>query len=204
MGNLGAVVLFVAALVAAGTTARAQQSFEVAPFGGYGFGGGFYELSAREPVDLDGANSFGLVLNFPFRDDLQIEGFFTHQEARFTTPGSFNAPLTNWKVTIDHVQAGGLRELSGGRARPFLTGTLGLTRYESGGDNEVRFAVGAGGGVKLFLIDNLGLRLDGRLLVTFVDADVDFLACAPGVCVGSFDAIAVWQTAFTAGATVRF
>ena len=99
-----------------------------------------------------------------------------------------------------------------GRARPyessrspFLTGTLGLTRYESGGDNEVRFSLAGGGGVKLYPTRHLGLRLDGRLYLTFVDVDGDSLFCSStlGVCIGSIDAVVVWQAEFTAGLLLR-
>lgn len=208
MGKAIAGVVLVAGLLAGGGVARAQalDAVEVAPFGGYRFGGGFYELVSGRSVDLDGAVSFGVVLDIPFRDDLQIEGFFTHQEARFTLPASLDARRTRWRVTVDHLQAGGLRELGEGRARPFLTGTLGLTRYASGGDNEVRFSIAAGGGVKLFPLERLGLRLDGRVFATIVDADGDSLACAPGlgICVGSIDAWVIWQTEFSAAAVVRF
>lgn len=197
--------LVVAWLTAGSGLARAQP-VEVTPFGGYRFGGGFYELVTGESVDQDGAPSFGVVVDIPFRADLQIEAFVTHQEARFTLPASLGAPRTSWRVTVDHYQLGGLRELAQGRARPFLTGLLGLTRYASAGDNEVRFSIGAGGGVKLFPVERVGLRLDGRVFATIVDANGDSLACAPsaGICIGSLDAWAVWQAEFTAGLTVRF
>lgn len=181
------------------------QSLEVVPFGGYRFGGDFYELVTGESVDVDGAGSFGVVLNIPYRDTLQIEGYFTHQEAHFTLPASVDAPPTRWRVTVDHVHAGGLRELRPGRVRPFLTGTLGLTRYASAGDNEVRFAAGAGGGAKLFPVERAGLRLDARVIATVVDAAGDSLACAPrvGICAGTLNASMVWQAEFSAGLVVR-
>ena len=209
MGSLPRRALLAAWIgLASAGTARAQSldAVEVTPFGGYRFGGGFYELVTGDSVDLDGALSFGLILDIPFRDDLQIEGFFTHQEARFTLPSDLDAQRTRWRITVDHYQVGGLRELGRGRARPFLTGTLGATRYESGGDHEVRFSVAAGGGVKLYPLSRLGLRLDGRVFATLVDADGDSLACAPGlgICVGSIDASIVWQAELTAGLVLRF
>lgn len=209
MGSSVRLVLITAAIgLATGSAARAQSldAVEVAPFGGYRFGVGFYELVSGRSVDLDGAASFGVVLDIPFRNDLQVEAFVTHQEARFTLPSSLDAQQTRWRITVDHFQAGGLRELSQGRARPFLTGTLGLTRYASGGDNEVRFSIAAGGGVKLFPLERLGVRFDGRVFATIVDARGDSLACAPdlGLCIGSIDAWVVWQMEFTAGVVVRF
>jgi opacity protein-like surface antigen len=199
-----AAAVFVWAALGCGVAAA--QSLEVTPFGGYRFGGGFYEIASGQSVDTDGAGSFGIVLDIPYRDTLQIEGFFTHQEARFTVPAPLDGQPTRLDVTVQHFQVGGLRELESDAVRPFLTGTLGLTRYASGGDNEVRFSLAAGGGVKMSPTDHLGLRLDGRLFVTFVDAELDSLACAPGagVCVGSLDAWAVWQAEFSAGLIIRF
>ena len=107
-------------------------------------------------------------------------------------------------MTVDHYQVGGLTELATGRARPFLTGLLGLTRYEASGDHELRFSASAGGGVKLFPTPRVGVRLDGRVFATLVDADADVLACSPGFCVGSINAWLVWQVEFTSGVVVRF
>ncbi|HEX6974621.1 MAG TPA: hypothetical protein VF147_09475 [Vicinamibacterales bacterium] len=183
-------------------SAQSRDALEITPFGGYRFGGGFYEIASGRAVDVDGAASFGLVVDIPFSPDMQIEAMVTRQQARFALPG--DPAGTRWRVTVDHYQLGGLTEFGKGRSRPFLTGTLGLTRYESAGDNEVRFAGAAGGGVKLFPTPHLGLRLDGRLYGTLVDADVDALFCGPRGCIGSIDAWFVWQAEFTAGLTFRF
>ena len=127
----------------------------------------------------------------------------THQNAHVWIPtGPFDR-ATRWHITVDHVQGGGLRELNDGRVRPFLTGMLGLTRYAAEGDSEIRFTAGAGGGVKLFPVSNLGLRLDGRLNATFVDADARFLACAHGACISAIQVDVVWQAEFTAGVVFR-
>ena len=63
--------------------------------------------------------------------------------------------------------------MSPGRARPFLTGAVGLTRFASQGDDEIRFTVSAGGGVKLFATEHLALRLDGRGYATLVNGEGD-------------------------------
>ena len=49
------------------------QSLELAPFGGYRFGGDFFELVSQRPVDLDGAPALGFVLNVPLSPGLQFE-----------------------------------------------------------------------------------------------------------------------------------
>jgi hypothetical protein len=58
--------------------------------------------------------------------------------------------------------------------------------------------------VKLFPTPRLGVRLDGRVFATLVDADADVLVCAPGICVGSINAWLVWQAELTTGVVVRF
>ena len=177
---------------------------EVTAFGGYRFGGELYEIASGRPVDADGAPSFGVVLNIPFTLETQIEALITHQRARFTVPAAEGVQGVRFRVTVDHYQVGGLTELNIGRARPFLTGLLGLTRYEASGDHELRFSASAGGGVKLFPTPRVGVRLDGRVFATLVDADADVLVCSPGICVGSINASLVWQAEFTSGVVVRF
>lgn len=143
------------------------------------------------------------MIDVSMSDGLQFEGLFTHQHAHFLVPPGPLTPATRWQLSVDHWQAGGLQEFGRGRLRPFLTGTLGLTRYAVEGDNEVRFSLGAGGGTKLFPTDHIGLRLDGRLFATFVDTDGSIL-CSFGRCFFGVRASVVWQAELTAGVVFAF
>ena len=182
------------------------QTVEVTPFYGYRFGGGFFERITGQPVDLDGAPAIGAVVNVMFREPgLFAEALFTHQEARLKFPGGLFAAPASWRITVDHWQGGGLQEFgTSRRVRPFLTGLLGLTHYAAEGDNEIRFTVAAGGGVKLMPSRHFGVRLDGRLFATFADIDGRAIACSPGVCIVAVDADIVWQSEFTAGLVLAF
>lgn len=191
MGHRARVGFLSFALVSVGPAAVEAQmldAVEVTAFGGYRFGGDFYEIVTGRPVDVDGAMSFGVILNVPFHADMQIEAMVTHQEARFTLPASVDASATRWRVAVDHYQVGGLSDFGIGRVRPFMTGALGLTRYAAADDTELRFSLSAGGGVKLFPTPRMGLRLDGRIFATVVDADADVLVCTAGGCIGSIHA----------------
>lgn len=189
-------------LAGTASTLRAQ-SIEVMPFGGYRFGGDFFELAAEHSLDEDGAPAAGFVVNVPLSNGLQVEALVTHQSAQVTIPASTFAPALRMRTTVDTVQGGSLQEFSGGRIRPFMTGMVGLTRYAAGGNSEIRFTVAAGGGVKLFPLSHLGVRLDGRVYTTFVDAGSTSIACAGG-CIAALDVSMVWQAEFTAGVVVRF
>jgi hypothetical protein len=194
---------FVICLMGLTVPARAQR-VELMPFAGYRFGGDFFELVAEHAVDLDGSPALGIVLNVPLSNGLQVEGLLTHQNAHVSIPNRPLDPATRWHITVDHLQAGGLQEFANGRVRPFLTGVLGLTRYAAEENDEVRFTVGAGGGVKLFPLSYLGLRLAGRVYTPFIDADARFFACSPGTCITAIRVDVVWQAELTAGAVFRF
>jgi hypothetical protein len=202
--RLGLIALAAWLLCSPGTSHA--QAVEVTPFVGYRFGGDFFERITGQSVDLDDTRTVGAVVNVKFNDDgLFAEALFTHQEARLTFPGGLFAPPTGWRITVDHWQGGGLQEFgTNQRARPFLTGLLGLTRYAAEGDNEVRFTVSAGGGVKLMPRPRVGVRLDGRVFATFADVEGRAIACSPGFCLVALDATVVWQAEFSAGLVVVF
>jgi hypothetical protein len=196
------VTTAVSVLLASAAPVRAQ-GFEVAPFGGYRFGGDLFEVAAGHRLDADGAPALGVVVDVPMGGGLQFEGLFSHQQATVLAPIDFSGPVTRWEVSVDHWQAGGLQEFGVGHVRPFLTGVLGLTRYGVEADSEIRFTVGAGGGAKLFPASHIGVRLDGRLFATFVDLEGRGLACVNGSCVILLHADVAWQAEFTAGLVVR-
>jgi hypothetical protein len=195
------------ATVAAPSLVVAQTvTVELGPVGGYRVGGGFFEQITGQEVDLDGAPSVGGYLNVRLDEDLFLEIFATHQEANVTVPATASSPETRWDMTVDHWMAGGLREFGAyrRRARPFLTGLLGLTRYATEGDTEIRFTASAGGGVKLMPTPRIGIRLDGRVFGTFVDAEGRAIACTPGICLVGFEADFVWQGEATIGLVIGF
>ncbi len=196
--------LIAAAAVLGHAASVSAQAVEIAPFSGYRFGGGFFELVTGHPVDLDGAPSLGVALNVPLPNGFQLEGLFTHQHAHVFVPARGFQPAASWSISVDHWQAGGLEEFGRGRLRPFLTGTLGLTRFAAPDDSEIRFTAGAGGGVKVFPTRHVGVRLDGRVFATFVDADARVGVCSSGGCLLSFHADILWQADFTAGVVFRF
>lgn len=196
---------WVAIVLLAGPAGAAAQTMEVAPFVGYRFGGGFFERVLNQPVDLDGAPAVGGVINVEMHDGLWFEGLFTRQEASVDVPGGLLSPPARWRITVDQWFAGGLQEFGTNPAIcPFATGLLGLTRYAAAGDSELRFAVGAGGGVKLRPTRHIAVRLDGRVFTTFADVDARAGVCTTGRCAFALAADVVWQAEFTAGISIVF
>ena len=178
------------------------QAVEIAPFAGYRFGGDFLEILTNTAQDVDGAPSLGITCDVPLHDGLSLEILYSRQSAYAVVPGG--ARPARIAATSEHWHAGGLQELMTlGAVRPFLTGTLGLTRMAAGGNAEVRFSISAGGGVKLRANDHVALRLDGRVIVTFMDADLGTVICTTGRCVSGLHLWTTWQADFTAGVAFR-
>jgi hypothetical protein len=182
----------------------AAQTVEASPVGGYRFGGDLFELVTNSAVDRDGAPVVGGALNVAIGDGLSFEALVTRQRADISVAGGPSSPPLHWRVVVDQYLAGGRQEFDFGRARPFLTGLLGLTRSGTDGDNEVRFTVAGGGGLKLPLQRRLGLRLDGRVFTTFIDADSRAVACVDGTCLVGLDVNVAWQAEFTAAMVLVF
>jgi hypothetical protein len=198
--------LTLAALLLVSVPGVRAQGIEVAAFGGYRFGGDFFESLSGRPVDVDGAPALGVAFNVPLSNGYQIEGLFTHQQADVTSLAQPLASPVRRSISVDHWQGGGLQEFDIERpqVRPFLTGSLGLTRFAAEGDSEIRFSLAAGGGVKLFPSPKLGVRLDGRVFATFVDADTRAVACGGGTCFVGLNLHVVWQAEFTTGLVFKF
>jgi hypothetical protein len=184
-----------------GTTGA--QTVQVAPFGGYRFGGDLYEEITGTELDIDGAPSVGGVLDVFVGRGLSVTFVYSHQEADIDVPLA-SGGWERVSLAVDHWQAGGTQEAGTGAVRPFYTGTLGLTRFGGAGDSEIRFSLAGGGGVKFMPSSHLGARLDGRVYAVFVDGDASTGFCTPGVCFIGLDVSVIWQAEFTAGLVVSF
>ena len=103
------------------------QSVQVAPFGGYRFGGDLYEEITATSLDIDGSPSVGAVVDVFLDHDLSVTFVYSHQDARVDVPRPRGAPQ-RVAMSIDHWHGGGTQEFGRGAVQPFLIGTLGLTR----------------------------------------------------------------------------
>jgi hypothetical protein len=193
---------FILVVLLARVTPLAAQGIESAPHGGYRIGGDLFEIAAARPLDDDGAPALGVVVDVPLNEGMQLEASFSHQQLDVLAPLQPLQPPATWRISVDQWQVGGLQEYGGAKVRPFATGLLGLTRYALEADSEVRFMVSAGGGVKIFPVPHLGVRLDGRVFATFLDASASTVLCSGG-CVARLHVSVAWQAEFTAGLVVR-
>jgi hypothetical protein len=200
--------LLIAAGVALHAVALARpadaQTMQVTPFGGYRFGGDLYEVMTGAALDIDGAPSVGVVGDVFFDVGRSVTFIYSHQEAPIDVvrPGGGR---TRVRLSVDHWHGGATDEIGGTpRVRPFLTGSLGLTRFGGSGDSETRFSMAASGGVKLLASPRYGARFDARVYAIFTDASASSGICGTGGCIIGLNVAVVWQAEFTAGFVITF
>ena len=184
------------------TAPLSAQTVEVAPFAGYRFGGDPFALATNHSVDQDGAPAFGGTVSVDLVNGLWFEALFSHQQADVEIREGIFGPRSRVHAVVNDYLAGARQELGKGRVRPFLAGYLGLTHYGAEGDDEIRFTLGGGGGVKFPLARHLAVRLDGRVFTTFVELNGG-AACSGG-CIVGLDTSVVWQSEFAAGVVFVF
>jgi hypothetical protein len=167
--------------------AAAQRRFDVTPLFGYrsplitdiekdGQSGGEARLAADSSV--------GLAAGVRWEDTAVVEFRFTRQNTQtaFTgIPLPQAAPLLSTRLEQYHADF--TREFPLENApgvRPFLTGSVGLTRFAWPGRSTSRMSFGPGGGWKYFPVKWFGLRVQAQWLPVWLNPQVKGLVCGAG------------------------
>lgn len=94
---------------------------------------------------------------------------------RADTEGTFypflGSPSDQIRFSSNYFQVGGLQQVDFGRVSPFATIGLGLTWWSpktSQLNSKVQFSATVGAGLKLWLTDMIGIRLQGSMLLPMV------------------------------------
>ena len=183
--------------------------FELTPFAGYQFGGEFELEGSDTELELDEAQSFGLILNMDIDADRQYEFYYSRQETELDNKGLFlNEPVLD--LDVEYLHVGGTVAFAGDSVRPYVVGTIGLSRFDpqaSGVDSETFFSFSFGGGAKFFADKRVGLRLEGRFFATLIDSDSEIF-CRSGAdtnfCAVKVDGDLLLQWQAMAGLVFRF
>ena len=166
---------------------EAAYVLQMTPFAGYRFGGTFEDRTTGAEYKLDNNLSYGLTVNFPSRANTEWEIYLSRQATNLDNAG-FVANPEPIDVNVDYLQIGGTYLFPAtATAVPYFVATVGATRIDPDGINsksDTFFSFGVGGGWKYFPSRRIGLRLDGRLLGTFVSSD-SRIFCQSGPAGGS-------------------
>ncbi len=203
-----------AALVAllVGTAAAAAEkplpygSFEVAPFIGYQLGGNFKDLDTGQHYNLNDHAAFALALDAPADYSSQYELFYSRQNTQLTGGGA--VPID---VRVEYLHLGGTIPLDDNpRARPYLAGGLGATRFTPNSDqghDHTAFSFSLALGLRAPLTRHLMVRAEARGLLSFMNTDTAIF-CGSGqvgaACRITASGSGQFQVAFLAGLAYQF
>jgi hypothetical protein len=165
-------------------------------------GGQFEEAVTGYTRTFDESLTLGLALGFPLGNDRTLEIVWTH--AQLGAPADEDGGEVD--LRLDTVGAGGTYEWGDGKARPFVSGTIGLALVSpqtSGYDSELFLAGTLGGGVKVPLSPRVGLRFEGRGAAMFALGGAAGI-CGGGGCLLGFTGVGIVELELLAGLSFSF
>lgn len=197
--------------LAGSTSARAQDKWEISPFGGWETSGSF-PVNNSTTVDrlrADTGVSFGSFVGHSLTENAQFEfmwnrnltSFSQHNISTGTYTKAFNSDIDQYQFGFDY-----MIRATEHRLRPFISAGLGFTHFANSGNtpNQTKFSFGFGGGVKYYPTRHFGLRGEGRYVPTYENKTPQQFCDIFGNCFISNVANYLHRVNFTGGLTLRF
>lgn len=165
-------------LIISALSLRAQ--LEVTPTYGYYWGGrvNFYEGEFR----MHDGQDFGLTVGVPTvkGNTIELAWSYNNSTAEFFPYTSFGNEYkySTGGFTTNYFLLGSVQQFeTGGKIEPFIGLSIGTSIYNYKNYSNVwRFAAGLSGGMKIYINDKIGIRLQGRMLMPMYFAGLGFYA----------------------------
>jgi opacity protein-like surface antigen len=163
---------------------QADTSLEFTPFTGHRFGGSFELDHHYSSLDLDNSADWGFTISRTASDFTRYEFLYSHQDSSLADTTD---PNNAFGLDIHYIHLGGTVDVysldySKETITPYITGGLGMTIMNpshQGYDDETRFSLSVGGGLKWYPTQRLGIRFEMRGYSTLIDSR-ETLFCDPG------------------------
>lgn len=174
---LAAVVFMVAVT---GVAVAQDQKIEITPFVGYRFNGTFDNVDQRQnptvsSVNLTDGLAYGFLFDVNLGENAQVEFSWSRQDSTLQAKFFNGDRETAGDLASNYIHVGGnyLFGDSYDDLRWFIGGSLGATYFdpsESGVSSETQFSFGFQGGFKFFFSDFVGVRVQGRIVSTYINS----------------------------------
>jgi len=201
-------MVFITAIFPVSATAA---EIEITPFAGYTMGGQFTDAVTGKTLSFDDTSSYGIMVDFKQPLDKEggeswIELYYSRQQTRLKADqGPFvSNPL--FDVNVEYFHLGGTYGQATGKMKLFLVGTFGATHLTPEGEGlhaETKFSLSLGGGVKLYLTERVGIRLDARWFGTLFNGSGSAF-CSGGACLINVQGDVLSQYSANAGVILAF
>lgn len=164
----------IATVLASSAPASAQDdthvnTFEFTPFLGLMTGGSFEDPANGAERDIEGDMSYGLVVN------LAADVPERQYELLYAKQGTAVEGTVPFDLDVEYLQIGGhVAYPQSKHVIPYFGLTVGAARFspdQAGLDDETKFSMSVGTGVKVPLTDRFGIRFDVRAFISFLQND---------------------------------
>jgi hypothetical protein len=183
--------------------APVARTWEVTPFAGYQWGGGL-SVEGGE-LSIPSGPSYGAIVGMRVRSDAVAEFVYNREQTTLSfRPDSTGRTEDLADLAVQYFQLGGTVDLGTSRARPFVSGLLGLTWFDptDGYSGTTRFSGGLGIGVHPPLSRKVGLRLEAKGWLNFFNGSGSIF-CGSGGCIVQGSASAMGQGEVVGGLSVE-
>jgi len=156
-------------------------------------------------VNVDETSSFGFILSMRRDRVSTYDLYFSRQDSKLFSR-SADVPEGGLDVRIDYFHLGGTVDYEADKLRPFATGGLGIARISPANDTsgtETKFSFSLGGGVKVPISENVGLRFEARALGITTSGDRRIF-CSNGQCLVQFEGSLFLQYEASVGLSIAF
>ena len=201
-----ALMLLPCLLLPAAVNAQEKAALEqirITPFLGYRVGGEFEEAITGTTLDLDEAQSYGLIFSKGAEDAMEFS--ISVQPTKLNASGEVSSTELFDVDVINFMVAG--KNILNRESGAFVSGMVGVTHFdprEADLSSETRFALGVGGGIDYPIANNLSFRLEGRGIGTFLDSSGGIFCNSDKGCAMYADSNLLLQFEVISGLTFRF
>ncbi len=186
---------------------RESRGFEITPFYGYQFGGKHSVYEGE--ININDAQNFGLSLNFelPYKEGTQMEILWIMQKSNLYKKNYYTGISENlFGLYTHYIQVGGIYGMQQNNLLPFVSLAVGAVLFHptnSRYSDEWFFSMSLGGGVKIYLNERLGIRLQARALFPIIWGGGGLWCGGGGCSVGIGGTSSIVQGDVTAGLIIR-
>lgn len=157
-------------------------------------------------VDVKDAAHYGGTLDAYVQHGKAVRLMYQRQDSKLTFQPRGLPKANVADVAVEYFQLGGLAGTPKGTVLPYGMFTLGATRLSYSNidaDDNWRFSMILGFGVKKYLGQKLGLQVEGQIPYTWIDADGS-VACGSFGCISTVGGTGVGQANVGGGLYLNF
>lgn len=176
MRRLLTIAALAALLTPVAASAQGAYRFELTPQVSYRWGGtisGDSNDLFDANLDLDNGVGYGVTFDIPLSRNFQLELLANRQSTQLQfDEGLFGGNFAVADIDVDYYHIGMLYQGGDRRVSPFFVASAGVTNLSPdvpGASSDQRFSMSLGGGVKVFVSENVGFRFEGRGFFTVID-----------------------------------